>query len=336
MTQQLTLSRPQKAAAILVAMGKPAASKLLKFFKQEELRTLVEGARQMRTIPQAELEKIVAEFEAEFAEGAGLLDSGDQIDTLLTESLSEEEMTALMASEEEVVVQDVAPPIWPELEKLDPARLAAIVGVEHPQTVALILSQIAPSAAAKVVVLLEKSLRGDVVKRMLSLAPVSHAAKAMVEGQLRARLAAETNTKDDSAGTKRVANLLNELDRGDLDEVMADLEEAGSTAIDKLRAQLFSFEDIVLLTQKARVSLFDGLPTDQVTNALRIGARLRFRQRLGGRDQPGPQVDRICRHPHGAGRGIRAAAAAGSGLTDMRGFVAFHADGASGARPAVG
>jgi flagellar motor switch protein FliG len=153
--------------------------------------------------------------------------------------------------------------------RLDPARLAAIVGVEHPQTVALILSQIAPSAAAKVVVLLEKSLRGDVVKRMLSLAPVSHAAKAMVEGQLRARLAAETNTKDDSAGTKRVANLLNELDRGDLDEVMADLEEAGSTAIDKLRAQLFSFEDIVLLTQKARVSLFDGLPTDQVTNALR-------------------------------------------------------------------
>jgi len=269
MTQALTLTRPQKAAAILVAMGKPSASRLLKFFKQEELKALVEGARQMRTLPQAQLEKIVAEFEAEFAEGAGLLDSGDQMDTLLTESLSAEEMTALMAKEEDAVVQDVAPPVWPEVEKLDPARLAGMLSGEHPQTVALILSQIAPGAAAKVVVLLDKALRGDVVRRMMSLAPVSEAARAMVENQLRTRLEADSTSKNDGVGTARVANLLNELDRSDLDEVMADLEEAGSTDMEALRAQLFSFEDIVLLTQKARVTLFDGLPTDQVTNALR-------------------------------------------------------------------
>ena len=72
------LSQSQKAAAILVAMGKPAAGRLLKFFKQEELKALLEAARKLRTIPQNELEKIVAEFETEFAEGAGLLDSGDQ------------------------------------------------------------------------------------------------------------------------------------------------------------------------------------------------------------------------------------------------------------------
>ncbi|RWD97018.1 MAG: flagellar motor switch protein FliG, partial [Mesorhizobium sp.] len=51
----LTLTRPQKAAAILVAMGKPSASRLLKFFKQEELKALIEGARLLRTIPQADL-----------------------------------------------------------------------------------------------------------------------------------------------------------------------------------------------------------------------------------------------------------------------------------------
>lgn len=69
MTMSLTLTRPQKAAAILVAMGKPAAGKLLKFFKQEELKSLIDAARLLRTIPQADLEKIVAEFEAEFTEG---------------------------------------------------------------------------------------------------------------------------------------------------------------------------------------------------------------------------------------------------------------------------
>ncbi|RVA76032.1 flagellar motor switch protein FliG, partial [Mesorhizobium sp. M7A.F.Ca.CA.001.11.2.1] len=38
MTTPVTLTRAQKAAAILVAMGKPSASRLLKFFKQEELK----------------------------------------------------------------------------------------------------------------------------------------------------------------------------------------------------------------------------------------------------------------------------------------------------------
>ena len=99
MSTAADMTRTQKAAAILVAMGKPSASKLLKFFKQEELKALVEGARLLRTINQADLEKIVAEFEAEFTEGAGLLDSGDRMDTILNESLSPEEMNALMGDE---------------------------------------------------------------------------------------------------------------------------------------------------------------------------------------------------------------------------------------------
>ena len=96
MSTAATMTRAQKAAAILVAMGKPSASRLLKFFKQEELKALIEGARLLRTIAQSDLEKIVAEFEAEFTEGAGLLDSADQMDTILNESLSPEEMSALM------------------------------------------------------------------------------------------------------------------------------------------------------------------------------------------------------------------------------------------------
>ena len=86
MAQEPSLSRSQKAAAILVAMGKPAAGRLLKFFKQEELRALMDGAKALRTIPQVELERIVAEFEGEFAEGAGLLDSADTMDTIFSET----------------------------------------------------------------------------------------------------------------------------------------------------------------------------------------------------------------------------------------------------------
>ena len=264
----LNLTRAQKAAAILVAMGKPSASRLLKFFKQEELKALIEGARLLKTIPQSELERIVAEFEAEFTEGAGQLDSADQMDDLFNETLSPEEMNAIMGKGQAAAANQ-PPPVWTELERLEPARLGAFLAGEHAQTSALVLSKLAPQSAANTLLTLEKPLRGEIIRRMMSIATIPDAATRIIENQLRSRVLGETNTKDTSAGQSRVANLLNELDKGQLDEVMQDLQDAGTPDLEAIRARLFSFEDIPLLTQKARVALFDGLSTELVTLCLR-------------------------------------------------------------------
>jgi flagellar motor switch protein FliG len=268
-SESLSLSRPQKAAAILVALGKPAAGRLLKFFKQEELRTLMEGARQLRTIPQTELERIVAEFEGEFAEGAGLLDSADTMDTIFSETLTAEEMTALMSDEKAVVVAEEAPPVWPMLEKMEPERVGGLLMNEHPQAAAFALSNLAPSFAAQVMLALEKSSRGEIVKRMLALNTASPAAVTLMETRLRATIEEEATGKASSGGHMKVASLLNELDKSQLDEVMDDLATAGAPDLDAIRSKLFSFDDIVLLDQKARVTLFDGIASDIVTLALR-------------------------------------------------------------------
>jgi flagellar motor switch protein FliG len=268
-SQVATLTRAQKAAAILVAMGKPSASRLLKFFKQEELKALIEGARLLRTIPQSDLEKIVAEFEAEFTEGAGLLDSADKMDTILNESLSPEEVSALMGNAAPVVKAEGPPPVWPQLEKLEPMRLGAFLAGEHPQTAAMVLSKLAPSASANVLLTLDKPVRGDIIKRMMTMTSIPDAAIRIVENQIRTRVLVDSGGKDISAGQVRVANVLNELDKTQLDEVMKDLEEAGTCDLDGIRARLFAFEDIELLTQKARVALLDGISTEIVTLALR-------------------------------------------------------------------
>ncbi len=269
MTLAATLTRPQKAAAILVAMGKPAASRLLKFFKQEELKSLIEGARLLRTIPQADLERIVAEFEVEFTEGAGLLDSADRMDTILNESLSPEEMSAIMGDKRFEPVPEGPPPIWPQLEKLDPARLGAFLSGEHAQTAAMVLSKLSPPAAARALLTLDKVMRSEIVKRMVTMASIPDAATRIVENRLRASVLAESSGRDTSAGQARVASLLNEMDKSELEEVMRDMERSGIPDLAAIRARLFSFEDVLLLDQKARVALFDGLSSELVTVALR-------------------------------------------------------------------
>ncbi|TIU12433.1 MAG: flagellar motor switch protein FliG, partial [Mesorhizobium sp.] len=220
----LTLTRPQKAAAILVAMGKPSASRLLKFFKQEELKALIEGARLLRTIPQTDLERIVAEFEAEFTEGAGLLDSAD--------------------------------------------RLGTFLAGEHPQTSAMVLSKLAPQTAANVLLTMEKPIRSQIIKRMVTMANIPDAAARIVENQLRASVLSQKATRDTSVGQERVASVLNEMAKPELDELMQDLEEAGTPDLAGVRSRLFAFDDLPLLAQKARVLLFDGLSTELVTLAL--------------------------------------------------------------------
>ncbi|BCG93094.1 flagellar motor switch protein FliG [Mesorhizobium sp. 131-2-1] len=269
MTTLTTLTRPQKAAAILVAMGKPSASRLLKFFKQEELKALIEGARLLRTIPQGDLERIVAEFEAEFTEGAGLLDSADRMDTILNESLSPEEMSAIMGDKRFEVAPEGPPPIWPDLEKLEPGRLGAFLSGEHPQTSAMVLSKLSSQTTANVLLTMEKPVRSEIIKRMVTLASVPDAAAKIVESQLRSSLLSQASTKDISVGQARVASVLNEMDKPQLEEVMHDLEAAGTPDLDGVRSRLFAFDDLPLLAQKARVLLFDGLSTELVTLALR-------------------------------------------------------------------
>lgn len=269
MTTLTTLTRPQKAAAILVAMGKPSASRLLKFFKQEELKALIEGARLLRTIPQGDLERIVAEFEAEFTEGAGLLDSADRMDTILNESLSPEEMSAIMGDKRFEVAPEGPPPIWPDLERLEPGRLGAFLSGEHPQTSAMVLSKLSSQTTANVLLTMEKPVRSEIIKRMVTLATVPDAAAKIVESQLRSSLLSQAAAKDISVGQARVASVLNEMDKPQLEEVMHDLEAAGTPDLDGVRSRLFAFDDLPLLAQKARVLLFDGLSTELVTLALR-------------------------------------------------------------------
>ena len=98
------LTQMDKAAAVLLAMGKPIAGKLLKFFTQSELQGIIASAQSLRSIPPHELEILVNEFEDLFTEGAGLMDNAKAIEGILEEGLTPTRLTACLAA---------APPLPP-------------------------------------------------------------------------------------------------------------------------------------------------------------------------------------------------------------------------------
>ena len=71
------------------------------------------------------------------------------------------------------------------LAKIKPQQLADFITTEHPQTIALILAHMDPSAAAETLYIFSPELRGEVVIRMAKLGDISPAIIKRVSAVLR-------------------------------------------------------------------------------------------------------------------------------------------------------
>ncbi|WP_339325268.1 FliG C-terminal domain-containing protein [Brucella melitensis] len=63
--------------------------------------------------------------------------------------------------------------------------------------------------------------------------------------------------------------MFNQLDRSEMEELMASLQDLNRDDLNRIKAKLFTFEDIERLSQRARLLLFDEVQTEQITTALR-------------------------------------------------------------------
>ncbi len=63
--------------------------------------------------------------------------------------------------------------------------------------------------------------------------------------------------------------IINKLERDQMEEVLQSLEATKPAEAEALRGHLFTFEDLAKLTPKARTTLFDKVPNDKVVLALK-------------------------------------------------------------------
>ncbi|MFN3362426.1 flagellar motor switch protein FliG [Allorhizobium sp. NPDC080224] len=260
------LSQADKAAAVLLAMGKGVAGKLLKYFTQAELQTIIASAQTLRTIPPDELTELVNEFEDLFTEGAGLMDNAKAIESILEEGLTPEEVDGLLGRR--TAFQAYEASIWDRLQDADPDFIARFLMREHPQTVAYILSMLPSSFGAKVLLKLPESRRADIMNRTVNLKNVSPKAAQIIENRVH-DLIAEIEAEKNSTGSAKVAELMNELEKPEVDTLLQSLESISKESVNKVRPKIFLFEDLLAMPQRSRVLLLNDISGDILTMALR-------------------------------------------------------------------
>ncbi|WP_275051888.1 flagellar motor switch protein FliG [Brucella sp. 10RB9213] len=261
------MTGPQKAAAILVAIGRPAAARLLKHFNAEDLRKLAGHARTLEPISPLDFEQLVKQFEDLFAEGAPVSEAAQRFEGLLRDTLPQEEVDAVL--EDRVQPQLVQESVWIQVARLPTESLQAYLGNQHPQIIAYIVSRLPSDLAARLFVALPPQLRNAVVQRSLHIGNVAPAAAELLEDVLRRDLLGRSDAGPLRAHHGQIANIFNQLDRSEMEELMASLQDLNRDDLNRIKAKLFTFEDIERLSQRARLLLFDEVQTEQIATALR-------------------------------------------------------------------
>lgn len=255
----------ERVAALLLAMGQPAAGRVLKHFDADELRQVTRATASLGAVPASAIDLLIENFAGQFSGGPDLLGAANEAEQLLAGALAPEDVADILSD----VLGSANHTMWEKLAKLPEATLAEHLQREHPQAAAYALSKLGPAAAAKVVAALPRDLRNGLIQRMLVERPVTDASRRLIETSLHDELVVIASRTAGPSAHARMADIINRFDRAEVDDVLASLTETRPKEAEKIRSLLFSFEDIPQLSARARSVLFDKAPIDRVITALR-------------------------------------------------------------------
>ena len=162
------------------------------------------------------------------------------------------------------VVEDALMSGFSMLRHIPVSQLASILSKEHPQTIALILSQMEAAQAAGVLSDLAEHLQADVSFRMATIEDISARVLRDLERSLAEDLrSAMVGWVTEIGGPKAVARMLNRTGRTTEREVLTRLDAQDPELAEEVRNQMFTFDDIAKLTDREiKMILRDSDPKD--------------------------------------------------------------------------
>jgi flagellar motor switch protein FliG len=259
------MSGRDKVAALLLAMGKPLASRILKHFDETEIKVLVKSASELGMVPRAVLDDVIDEFTGKIGEGSDLEGTAGQAEQLLQGILPPDQLAELMAD----IRGEDKRSVWPRLSQMPETPIAQYLMKEHPQVAAYVLSKANPACTAAVIELMPNEMRKDLMRRMLTIKHVLDLPQEVIEKSLNDDLLHGASRNSEQDVHARIANIINRMKREHSDEVFEDLNEFRPKEAEKVKGLLFTFEDISKLRPEDVATLFDQVPPERVILALK-------------------------------------------------------------------
>lgn len=263
-----TLTGSEKAALLLMSLGEEHTARLLALMDDEEIKDLSQTMAVLGTVSSQCIEALLVEFANQISKTGSVVGNFDSTERLLLKVLDKDKV--------EIIMEEIRGPagrtMWDKLGNVHEMVLANYLKNEYPQTVSVVLSKIKPEHAARVLGVLPEQFALEVILRMLRMEAVQKEVLDDVERTLRNEFMsnlARTNRRD---AHELMADIFNHLDRNTENRFLAALEERSHEAAERIKALMFTFEDLARLDPSAIQTLLRMAEKDKVALALKGGS----------------------------------------------------------------
>lgn len=267
-----TTKGAERVASVLLTLDHGTAAELLRRLPEEERRLVTRELANMPNviINRERQDELLREFRKTLDATEGAAAGAEQICSLLAEALGDE--AAIVA--DRYKIQDRLARAKAQMLELDGEAVGFLLRGEHPQTIAVMLFELGPETAAAAMPVFEEMMQQELIERMVTMRPP---APDLVVELLEAALTKSRSFERPQTGVeikpevrlKTVATILTKFKEEAQQNLLMNLEINAPELADKVRQQLFTFDDLMKLGPRDVQKVLAGIDTKVLATALK-------------------------------------------------------------------
>ena len=273
-----SLTGAQKAAILLVQLGRERSALVLKSLRESEVEEILSEIARLKGVDTAVVDTVMEEFQELAAArryyGQGGMDFAREV---LEASMGPEKAAELLKRMEASLIEMP----FEFLRRADARQVLSFLQDEHPQTVALVLAHMRADQAAVVLSGMPDDLQADVAHRVAVMENTSPEVIRQVEAILERKLSSVLQSTDFSAagGLQPLIDIINHSDRATERLILEGLERRDPALAEEVRSQMFMFEDILTLDDRSVQLVLRQVDSKELATALK-GVRADVREKI--------------------------------------------------------
>jgi flagellar motor switch protein FliG len=261
------LDGTQRAAILLMSLGEQDAANLLKQLDAKDVQKLGLAMAELKEVSRDQMTSVLETF-ISVVDGKSDIASGsnEYVRRVLTQAVGKQKTDLLL---DRVSTGQTGQGIE-ALKWMDAKAVAQIIGGEHPQIAAIVLSHLEPEQAASIMPLLTEEMRTDVLMRIASLNEVPQSALTELD-QLVEKQASVTAPVPlrKIGGARTVANILNAMEKDKSGDELGKIEKADTQMHGQIKDLLFIFDNLLDIDDRGIQALLRDVGSDTLAVALR-------------------------------------------------------------------
>jgi flagellar motor switch protein FliG len=260
-----SLTGAERAAIIMLALGEDHSQQIWQMMDEDEIKEVSQVMSNLGSVSSSLIEKLLVDFVSQMSGTGSLMGSYESTERLLANILPQERVGVIM----EEIRGPAGRTMWDKLANVNETVLANYLKNEYPQTVSVVLSKIKPEHAARVLAALPEEFALEVVQRMLRMESVQKDILDKVEQTLRVEFMSNLARTAKRDAHEQMAEIFNNFDRQTESRFVTALEERNRDSAERIKALMFTFEDLAKLDPGSIQTLLRNVEKDKLGLALK-------------------------------------------------------------------